>query len=119
MLISVFVLFGWEYFPPGFLSVCSLNFLKVSLLSITSLTDLTGGCVPRGMLPSVGGWGIGGHGEIILAIYSRFRHRRGEAASGVLFQCLQQLKIWSGVTDSLVDLWTACLPGLLAGLSDG
>lgn len=91
MLISVFVLFGWEYFPPGFLSVCSLNFLKVCLLNITSFTDLIGGCVPRGMLPSVGGWGIGGHGEIILAIYSRFRHRRGEAASGVLFQCLQQL----------------------------
>lgn len=91
MLISVFVLFGWEYFPPGFLSVCSLNFLKVGLLSITSFTDLIGGCVPRGMLISVGGWGIGGHGEIILAIYSRFRHRREEAASGVLFQCLQQL----------------------------
>lgn len=56
-----------------------------------SLTDLVDGYVPGGMLASVGGWGIGGHGDIILEIYLRFRHGRGEAASGVLVQCLQQL----------------------------
>ena len=66
MLISVFVLF--EYFFL-WVSVCSLNFLKVCCLNVASFTDLVSGYIPRGMLASVGG-----HGEIILSFYLRFRH---------------------------------------------
>lgn len=79
----------WVRVFSSWASVCSLNFLKVGLLSVAPFSDLIGESVPRGMLTSVGGWRIGGHGEIILAIYLRFRHGRGEAASGVLVQCLQ------------------------------